>query len=139
MVSGNPAMLVGHRVGSVVKSSGSARGSTSRLGPPRAVSGRRHSRGIPRSAITSATPVRFSPSPSAASAVAISSIEWPSARSSRIRLLAASLAGARLGPGVAVTKNSWEPARKSRTAEFSDAGVYPNRSATAPAGSPSCR
>ena len=116
-------MLVADRAGSWLKSASSARGSTSRRGPPRVVSGRRHSRGSPCSEMTSAIPVRFRPKPSADSATAISSMEWPSARSSMIRLLAASLPGALLGPGVAVRKNSWAPARKSRTAEFSAAVV----------------
>ena len=86
-------------------------------------SGRRHILGSPCSAITSAIPVRFSGVPSAASAAAISSIECPAARSSRMRGRAASLPGAVFGPGLPVTKNSLAPARKSRTAEASEAGV----------------
>jgi len=50
-------------------------------------------------------------------------MECPSVRNSTIRLRAASLPGALLGPEVGVRKNSRPPARKSRTAEFSDAGV----------------
>jgi hypothetical protein len=73
--------------------------------------------------ITSAIPVRFSGVPSAASAPAISSIECPAARSSMIRGRAASLAGAVFGPGRPEAKNSRAPARKSRTADSSDAGV----------------
>ena len=55
--------------------------------------------------------------------VAISSIECPAARSSMIRGRAASLPGAVFGPGLPETKNSRAPARKSRTADSSDAGV----------------
>jgi len=61
--------------------------------------------------------------PSPASTWAISSIECPAARSSMIRGLAASLAGAVFGPGLPVAKKSRAPARKSRTADSSDAGV----------------
>jgi hypothetical protein len=50
-------------------------------------------------------------------------MECPAARSSMIRGRAASLAGAVFGPGLPVTKNSRAPARKSRTAEASEAGV----------------
>jgi hypothetical protein len=59
----------------------------------------------------------------AASAAAISSMECPAARSSMIRARAASLAGAVFGPGLPVTKKSRAPARKSRTAEASEAVV----------------
>ncbi|HEY3482939.1 MAG TPA: hypothetical protein VGL02_29005 [Streptomyces sp.] len=67
--------------------------------------------------------MRFSGVPSAPSAAAISSMECPAARSSMIRGRAASLAGAVFGPGLPVTKKSRAPARKSRTADSSDAGV----------------
>jgi hypothetical protein len=50
-------------------------------------------------------------------------MECPAARSSMIRGRAASLAGAVFGPGLPVTKKSRAPARKSRTADSSDAGV----------------
>ena len=73
--------------------------------------------------MTSAIPVRFSGVPSAASAWAISSMECPAARSSMIRGRAASLAGAAFGPGLPVTKKSRAPARKSRAADSSEAGV----------------
>jgi hypothetical protein len=123
MASSSPASRVSARSGSVVKSSASARAWISRAGPPRSASGRRHIRGSPSAAITSAIPVRFSGVPSAVSAWAISSIECPAARSSLIRGRAASLAGAVLGPGRPETKNSRVPARKSRTADSSEAGV----------------
>ena len=42
-----------------------------------------------------------------------------------IRGRAASLPGAVFGPGLPETKNSRVPARKSRTADSRDAGVYP--------------
>jgi hypothetical protein len=61
--------------------------------------------------------------PSAASAAPISSMECPAARSSMIRRRAASLPGAVLGPGLPATKNSRAPARKSRAADSSEAGV----------------
>ena len=122
-VSSSPARRVSARSGSVVKSRASARAWISRVAPPRSASGRRHSRGSPSSAITSAIPVRFSGVPSAASAAAISSIECPAARSSRIRARAASLPGAVFGPGLPVVKNSRAPARKSRTADSNEAGV----------------
>jgi hypothetical protein len=73
--------------------------------------------------MASAIPVRFSGVPSAASATAISSMECPAVRSSRMRGRAASLPGAVLGPGLPETKNSRAPARKSRAADSSDAGV----------------
>ena len=73
--------------------------------------------------MTSAIPVRFSGVPSAASAWAISSIECPAARSSMIRGRAASLPGAVFGPGLAETKKSRAPPRKSRTADSRLAGV----------------
>ena len=59
--------------------------------------------------------------PSRASTVPISSIEWPCARSSMIRVRAASLPGAVFGPGRGSAKKSRAPprlARKSRTAEY---------------------
>jgi hypothetical protein len=67
--------------------------------------------------------VRFSGVPSAASASAISSMECPAARSSRMRARAVSLAWEVFGPGLPETKNSRPPARKSRTADSNDAGV----------------
>jgi hypothetical protein len=73
--------------------------------------------------MTSAIPVRFSGVPSVASASAISSMECPAARSSRMRGRAASLPGAVLGPGLPAVKNARAPARKSRTADSSEAGV----------------
>ena len=66
-------------------------------------------------------------------------MECPAARSSMIRGRAASLPGAVFGPGLPETKNSRVPARKSRTADSSDAGLYPNRAAASAAGSPSAR
>ena len=71
--------------------------------------------------ITSLIPVRFNATPSRASTVPISSIEWPCARSSMIRARAASLPGAVFGPGRGSAKKSRAPprlARKSRTAEY---------------------
>lgn len=59
--SGSDVVLVG-------ACAASARAWTSRVGPPRSASGRRHIRGSPCSAITSAIPIRFSGVPSAASA-----------------------------------------------------------------------
>jgi hypothetical protein len=44
-------------------------------------------------------------------------MECPAVRNSMIRGRAVSLAGAVLGPGLPVTKNSLAPARKSRTAD----------------------
>jgi hypothetical protein len=85
--------------------------------------GRRQIRGRPASVITSLIPVRFNPMPSAASSAAISSTEYPCARKAMIRLRAASLPGALLGPGRASTKKFLAPARKSATAECSPAGV----------------
>ena len=123
MARNSPASRVSARPGSAAKSAASARAWISRAGPPRSASGRRHIRGSPSAAITSAIPVRFSGVPSAARAWAISSMECPAARSSMIRGRAASLAGAVFGPGLPVTKNSRAPARKSRTADSSDAGV----------------
>ena len=83
--------------------------------------------------------MRFNGVPSAASATAISSIEWPAWRSSTILPRARSFPGARLGPGRAARKNSRRPARKSRTIEFNVSTVYPNPTATSAADRPSSR
>ena len=101
MVSSSPASRVSACAGRSAKSRTSARGWTwRRTRAAAAGSGRRQIRGSPSAAITSAIPVRLSPMPSAASAAAISSMECPAARSSRIRSRAASLAGAVFGPGL---------------------------------------
>lgn len=73
--------------------------------------------------MTSLIPVRFNPMPSAASSAAISSMEYPCARRAMIRVRAASLPGAVLGPGRASRKKFFAPARKSVTAECSPAVV----------------